>query len=269
MTITLYHNDNRQILPDLETNSIDAVITDPPYNILSTMPWDTWPPIETFRQITRVLKPDGFFVFTIAPHIAHLRAPDALQETRILEVGFWIWGSGRPVTKTRLKRSFDLVYFCSQHNRHLYTEQARLEHRTPETKKVSRRKALGRQFNHAKQKTPHVGGNHYHPANVASQADNLAPFKDLPHYEHIFAVKRSSRKVTGDRHPTEKPLDLIAQLVKLTTKEGDIVLDPFMGGGSTGEAATMLGRDFVGIEGELEYIDMARKRLQPYTEVIS
>jgi DNA modification methylase len=57
------------------------------------------------------------------------------------------------------------------------------------------------------------------------------------------------------KHPTQKPLWLLRRLVSLCTEPGDIVLDPYAGVASTGEACQQLGRDFIGIENdEISYI---------------
>jgi len=66
----------------------------------------------------------------------------------------------------------------------------------------------------------------------------------------------------GNTHPTVKPTDLMAYLVRLITPPGGVVLDPFMGSGSTGKAAVREGFDFIGIEREEEYVAIASKRLQ-------
>lgn len=62
-------------------------------------------------------------------------------------------------------------------------------------------------------------------------------------------------------HPTEKPLPLMSSLVSDFTQPDDIVLDPFMGSGTTGVAAVKLGRRFIGIELEPKYFDVARRRI--------
>ena len=62
-------------------------------------------------------------------------------------------------------------------------------------------------------------------------------------------------------HPTEKSVDLMRILVENSTKEGDVVLDPFMGSGSTGVACKELGRRFIGIEIDTKYYDIAKKRM--------
>jgi len=62
-------------------------------------------------------------------------------------------------------------------------------------------------------------------------------------------------------HPTVKPLKLMRYLIKMITPPGGIVLDPFMGSGTTGSAAVSLGFDFIGIEREKEYYEIASKRI--------
>jgi site-specific DNA-methyltransferase (adenine-specific) len=73
------------------------------------------------------------------------------------------------------------------------------------------------------------------------------PHKNTPQHNH---------------HPTVKPLALMEYLVKLTaTPTGGVVLDPFMGSGTTGLACKNQGRDFIGIEREEEYIEIAKARI--------
>ena len=63
-------------------------------------------------------------------------------------------------------------------------------------------------------------------------------------------------------HPTQKSLELMKKLVLIHTNPGDLVLDPFMGSGSTGAAALELGRDFIGVEMTPEYFQIAKNRLE-------
>lgn len=65
-------------------------------------------------------------------------------------------------------------------------------------------------------------------------------------------------------HPTQKSLQLMKDLIEIHTNKGEIILDPFMGSGSTGEAALVLGRKFVGVEMSKDYFDISLKRLQKY-----
>jgi site-specific DNA-methyltransferase (adenine-specific) len=63
------------------------------------------------------------------------------------------------------------------------------------------------------------------------------------------------------KHPTQKPLDLLRRIVLASTNEGDIILDPFTGSSTTGIAAAMNGRKFIGIDMEKQYLDLSKKRL--------
>ncbi len=68
--------------------------------------------------------------------------------------------------------------------------------------------------------------------------------------------------VVDDEHPTVKPLPLIAKYIRICSKAGQTILDPFMGSGTTGVAAVKLGRRFTGIEIEPKYFDIACRRIQ-------
>lgn len=71
------------------------------------------------------------------------------------------------------------------------------------------------------------------------------------------------RRVTADdrQHQTQKPVDLMRQLVEVVTKPAGVVLDPFMGSGSTGVAALHAGRSFIGIERDPEHFETACRRI--------
>lgn len=63
-------------------------------------------------------------------------------------------------------------------------------------------------------------------------------------------------------HPNEKPIKLVNRFIRLHTIEGQTVLDPFMGSGTTGVACAKMGRKFIGIEIEPKYFDIACKRIE-------
>ena len=66
-------------------------------------------------------------------------------------------------------------------------------------------------------------------------------------------------KICG-KHPTQKPIALLVRLLLMATSEGDLVCDPFAGSSTTGIAANLLGRNFIGIEKEQEFIEISQKR---------
>jgi site-specific DNA-methyltransferase (adenine-specific) len=76
-----------------------------------------------------------------------------------------------------------------------------------------------------------------------------------------IAPPQNSEKDFG-KHPTQKPLALLKRCISSSTKPGDFVLDPFMGSGTTGVACSRLGRRFVGIELDTNYIDISLKRFK-------
>ena len=69
-----------------------------------------------------------------------------------------------------------------------------------------------------------------------------------------------------NNHPTVKPINLLTYLCRLITPERGIILDPFMGSGSTGVAALLEGFDFIGIELEKDYFNIAKRRIEKYEE---
>lgn len=89
---------------------------------------------------------------------------------------------------------------------------------------------------------------------------NINYEKEIDHF--LFYSKVRDGKKTGNIHPTKKPVQLMQQLIKLVTIENQIVLDPFMGSGSTGVAAQNIKRSFVGYERENDYFLIASQRLE-------
>ena len=77
----------------------------------------------------------------------------------------------------------------------------------------------------------------------------------------IYLCKWMAGNMKTTKHPAEKPVELLRHLCRLVTPPGGTVLDPFMGSGSTGKAAVMEGFDFVGIEREAEYVEIAKARI--------
>lgn len=79
-------------------------------------------------------------------------------------------------------------------------------------------------------------------------------------------IKMNKIIPSKEQHPTEKPVKLMEHFIRLHTKEGDTILDPFMGSGTTGVAALKLNRKFIGIELDEQYFKMAEKRIKAQSE---
>lgn len=64
------------------------------------------------------------------------------------------------------------------------------------------------------------------------------------------------------KHPTQKPLGLLSRIILSSTQKGDLILDPFSGSGTTGIAGVLLDRNYIGIEQELEFLELSKRRYQ-------
>jgi site-specific DNA-methyltransferase (adenine-specific) len=106
-----------------------------------------------------------------------------------------------------------------------------------------------------------------YPANVMHDGSDLVQdiFEDKARYFYCAKANKKDRD-EGNEHPTVKPTELMRYLCRLVTPKGGVVLDPFMGSGSTGKAAVMSGFKFVGIEMNEEYFEIACARIKKAQE---
>jgi len=81
-----------------------------------------------------------------------------------------------------------------------------------------------------------------------------------------YSANQEKLKSMGNNHPTVKPIALMKYLIKLITPKGGRVLDPFNGSGSTGCAAVELGHEYVGIELDAKYVEIAKKRIEAWNK---
>jgi len=106
-------------------------------------------------------------------------------------------------------------------------------------------------------------------ADIAAGTE-LTGYGDSGSAARFFYCAKASRSernagLESNGHPTVKPIELMRYLVRLTkTPTGGVVLDPFMGSGTTGIACVLEGREFIGIEREAEYVEIAEKRIAHY-----
>lgn len=109
------------------------------------------------------------------------------------------------------------------------------------------------------------GKNEYH---APQDKGSYSRYFDLDKWyeaQFIITPKASpSERGKDNKHPTVKPLKLMSYLITMGSRENDIILDPFCGSGTTCIATYQLHRRFIGIEKESEYVEIARKRLEPY-----
>lgn len=84
----------------------------------------------------------------------------------------------------------------------------------------------------------------------------------------VWAMSAIARwEKTNGKHPTQKPLSLLTRIILASTKPGDKILDPFTGGSTTGIAANLLGRKFTGIDSDLDYLKLSKKRFKEISKI--
>ena len=100
------------------------------------------------------------------------------------------------------------------------------------------------------------------PANIIHDGSDeaVAPMGEASRFFYCAKASKKDRG-EGNAHPTVKPQALMQYLIKLVIPEGAVVLDPFLGSGSTAVAAKLLGRHYIGYELSPEYFDIAQRRL--------
>lgn len=81
------------------------------------------------------------------------------------------------------------------------------------------------------------------------------------------SLTSKKEKIEG-KHPTQKPEYLLERIIKASTRQGDIILDPFNGSGTTGVVAKRFGRKYIGIDNVEEYLELSKKRIQKEKEIL-
>ena len=243
----VFQGDCIQKLKSLPRESIDLVFADPPYNLQLKQKlfrpnmtkvngveddWDQFLSFKAYddfslawlKQCQRVLKPNGS-LWVIGSYHNIFRVGAALQN-----LGFWIlndviWVKSNPMPNFRGAR------FTNAHETLIWAGRS-------EKSKVTFNYKTMKAFNCDKQ----------------MRSDWLLP---------ICSGKERLKDQSGRKlHSTQKPEGLLKRVILASTKEGDVVLDPFFGTGTTGAAAKKLNRNFIGFEKEKKYVLKARKRIQ-------
>lgn len=106
-----------------------------------------------------------------------------------------------------------------------------------------------------KQLTPNKKGRHFFNYPLMKEINGGKQMKDV----WLLPLPSKKEKLFG-KHPTQKPLSLLNRILLASTSEGDLVLDPFSGSGTTGISCVELGRRFIGIEKEVPFLEIAKER---------
>jgi len=234
--ITIYCGDCFDVLPQLELKSVDAVISDPPYQI-TACEWDTMPDLDELWEVLKPLgKDDAAYVFTASQPFTSKLVMSNLEWFKYE----WVWEKHQGTNPTNakiapLKSHENIVVFCAGKTK--YNPQ--MEQGKPYSGFSSDR------F----QSEVYGGGRSVHRDNPEGT-------------RYPKTVIKITRDKGRRNHPTQKPVALMEYFIRTYTNEGDLILDPFMGSGTTLVAAKKLGRKAVGIEISRKYCDIGKERLE-------
>jgi DNA modification methylase len=242
----IHQGDSIELLKQLPENSIDLIFADPPYNLqlkrdlyrpdLSKVSavndhWDKFGSFRSYDEFTgawlqecrRVIKDTGS-IWIIGTYHNIFRVGSILQDT-----GFWIlndiiWIKTNPMPNFRGTR------FNNAHETLIWATKSNTSRYT------------------------------FHYRTMKGFNDDLQMRSDwlIPICQGSERVKENGQKA----HSTQKPEELLYRIILATSNPDDLVLDPFAGSGTTAAVAKKLGRNFIGFERELSYINLARERVE-------
>lgn len=316
----LIHSDCLEALRNLPANSVDLVLTDPPYNIDKVRNWDKWNSRESYiswcgewiRECVRVLKDNGSFYFfhNDMPQIAMLMEWIRVN-TPLVFKQMIVWNKrfeGSPnkgymdgycavenLRNYKLMAEYCLFYtFQDQtglttvmHDTNNFSTLRQYFKDYQEALGLSKNdilRAIGQSADHCfrwgstqwdlptAETYAEIGKLPLKNEFIRKEYEDLRKeYEDLRReYEDLrytFNNQKTHHSVWNydfapkQGHITPKPVDLIRNIIKHSTNKGDTVLDPFLGSGTTAIAAVLEGRDWIGIEREAEYCDIARARI--------
>ena len=227
-------------MKEIDDGSVDAVIADPPYGTTACK-WDSVIPFEPmWKQLKRVIKPNGAIVlFSSQPFTSAL-----IMSNPEMYKYDWIWKKSKATNFFNANRQplkkHEIISIFSD-GKTIYHPQKEQRDYVYIDKRTGKSKCC-KQY-HDTLSTAQNNGGLFHPTSIIEYAQDD----------------------TG-LHPTQKPVALMEYLIKTYTNEGEIVLDFTMGSGTTGVAAVNLKRDFIGIELDKGYFDIAQARIKAAEE---
>jgi len=244
--LILFHGDCLDILPTLDPQSTDMIFADPPYKLsnggitckagkmvsVNKAGWDKSRglindfnfTLKWIEECKRVLKPTGSIWISGTMH-------------NIYQVGFALQALGFHIMneiswfKPNASPNLSCRYFTHSHETLLWAKKD----------KKARHK-----FNYHTMKE-------WNSDLINKKGKQMRSVWTIP----LTPLKE---KIAG-KHPTQKPIGLLKRIITASTERKDVILDPFSGSGTTGVVADMLGRKYIGIEKEEEYLDLTLRRM--------
>ncbi len=232
--MNLLLGDSYEILKNMQSRSIDLIITDPPYEVCATSSGGSINRVkklsESLVDLERANITEGYDIEKFGKEFVRV----------MKDINIYIWCNKVQIPKyfnfyvNKMNCKFDILCWHKTNalpaykNKYLSDTEYCLYFRK--------------------------GG--FCDPSVTETEDRYENAKTF----YLAPLNQKDKKLYG--HPTIKPLDFTEKLVKNSSKQGQIILDPFMGSGTTGVACKKLGRDFIGIELNETYFDIAKNRIE-------
>jgi site-specific DNA-methyltransferase (adenine-specific) len=242
-TNVIYHADCLEVLRSISTDSVDMTFADPPFNL--NKKYNSYKDRKSLEfyldwcrqwlsEMVRVTKPTGsIFVHNIPKWLTYYAA--FLNE--VADFKHWIsWDAmSTPLGKTLMPTHYGILFYAKDKKLNKFYE---IRHPHKRCRKCN---VLLKDY----------GG----------KKAGLHPFGPLVSdvWTDLHRIKHAKNR---DKHPCQLPETVLERLILMTTDEGDLVLDPFNGTGTTVIAAKCLGRKYIGIELDKHYVSMAEEKLQ-------
>ena len=239
--IDLKFGDCLELMKNIESASVDAIITDPPYGTTACK-WDSVIDFDLmWVQLNRIIKPNGAIVlFGSEPFSS------ALRMSNIKNYRYdWIWSKSNPANialANRMPLKYHEVISVFYKKQPTYNKQ------------MIPRDELGKKRLQNKNNPIRFKGSDIQGTSKISKDYDINRYDENfknPSTILNFKVER------GKKHPTQKPVALMEYLIKTYTNKGETVLDFTMGSGSTGVACKNTNRNFIGIEMDENYFEIA------------
>jgi len=268
-------NGNCEIeLKKIESESVDAVITDPPYQYLKhklDIPFDYE---LVFDELYRVMKPNSFMIYFGRGIPFYKWNIYNSKKLKFKEEFIWEKEQGttplNPIMRVheniavfqKGKKKINKVRIDKRGYAILSGNIGRILKDADYVLNLFKKIKNYEDFEKTRNQISFRKKNGY---TVSSDVVREGTYKTMQKQYREGIVLKSIIRVKTERnkyqHPTQKPVRLMQILVSLVTNEGETVLDPFMGGGSTGVACKKLNRKFIGIEISKEYYKIAKERI--------
>jgi len=236
MTLEIYNGDCISEMKKIKDKSVDMIATDLPYGTTKNK-WDVIIPFEEmWAEFYRICKDNANMVFTASQPFTSLLISSNIKNFKYEIIWNKTLGSGQlNINRQPLKVHESILVFYKEFG--TYNEQKTIGTPYKITRKLSK----------------------YGTTNYNTQDDHECINNGERRAKSVITI--SNPRIKGG-HPTQKPVELMDYIIKTYSNEGDVVLDPTMGTGTTGVSAIKNKRSFIGIEKDEKYFSVAGERLK-------